>query len=84
MKRFFVGLMILGMVILFGTAGASDIGSIGIEQACVQGIASVGFLFAGILGLKVRHMRRMQKTYQCLTEKGTYVLSGRQEIKKTA
>ena len=92
MIRFFVGLMILGMVILFGTAGASDIGSIGIEQACVQGIASVGFLFAGILGLKVchieevreRHMRRMQKTYQCLTEKGTYVLSGRQEIKKTA
>lgn len=92
MKRFFAGLIILGMVILFGTAGASDIGSIGVGQACVQGIASVGFLFAGMLGMKVCHIEevrkrrahRAQEMHRYSSGEGTYVLNGSSKMKKTA
>lgn len=69
MKRFFIGMIFFSVVILFGTAGASDIGKIGLGQACAQGIASVLFLFTGMLGLKVcrmdevraRRVRRFRK-----------------------
>lgn len=72
MKKIFAFLVLLGTALLFGTAGASDVGKIEIGQACMQGIASVGFLFAGIFGLllcrmdeirlrRIRHAKQMRQ-----------------------
>ena len=51
MKKIFMILVMIGTVMLFGTAGASDVGNITVGRACMQGIASVGFLFSGMLGM---------------------------------
>lgn len=92
MKRFFIGLMILGFVILFGTAGASDVGNITLYQVCMQAIASVIFLFTGMLGLKVCHMQKMRARHTHRVQKTpthsaglrTYVFNGGRKVKKVA
>lgn len=53
MKKIFGALTIVGIVLLVGTAGASDVGRIPISQACMQVIAAVGFLFSGMVGVQV-------------------------------
>lgn len=51
MKKVFMILITIGVVMLFGTAGASDVGNITVGRACMQGLASIGFLFSGMLGM---------------------------------
>ena len=56
MKKIFMILVMIGTVMLFGTAGASDVGNITVGRACMQGIASVGFLFSGMFGMLLCRM----------------------------
>lgn len=90
MKRFFIGMILFSFIILLGTAGASDVGNIGLGQICAQAIASV--LFTGLLGLKVcrinetkvRRIRRLGKGDSRAFVNRTYVFSGGRRMKKTA
>ncbi len=92
MKRFFTGMIFLGIVILLGTAGASDVGSIGLSQVCAQGIGAVLFLFTGMLGQRVCHIREVQMRRMCRLEKmdsrssanRTYVLNGDRKMREIA
>ena len=45
MKKVFMILITIGVVMLFGTAGASDVGNITVGRACMQGLASIVFCF---------------------------------------
>ncbi|MDD3192316.1 MAG: hypothetical protein PHE47_00435 [Oscillospiraceae bacterium] len=68
MKKFFIMLITVGAIMLLGTAGASDVGNITVGRACMQGLASVGFLFSGMFGMllcrmdevKMRRSRKMR------------------------
>ncbi len=92
MKRFFIGMILFSFIILLGTAGASDVGNIGLGQICAQAIASVLFLFTGLLGLKVcrinetkvRRIRRLGKGDSRAFVNRTYVFIGGRRMKKTA
>ena len=73
MKKVFMILITIGVVMLFGTAGASDVGNITVGRACMQGLASIGFLFSGMLGvllcrleeIRLRRTRRSQELRRC-------------------
>ena len=81
MKKIFMILVMIGTVMLFGTAGASDVGNITVGRACMQGIASVGFLFSGMLGMllcrmdeiRMRRNRRYREAKRRVSTKETYV-----------
>ena len=70
-------LIMIGTVMLFGTAGASDVGNITVGRACMQGIASVGFLFGMLLcrmdEIRMRRNRRYREAKRRVSTKETYV-----------
>ena len=81
MKKIFMIWVMIGTVMLFGTAGASDVGNITVGRACMQGIASVGFLFSGMFGMllcrmdeiRMRRNRRYREAKRRVSTKETYV-----------
>lgn len=42
-----------GVVVILGTAGASDLGQIGFYEMMIRGIIGVGLSLVGYLGLKI-------------------------------
>ena len=50
MKKISSLLIILGLIIAFGTAGAGDVGSISLLRMFVQSIASIFLITVGYLG----------------------------------
>lgn len=92
MKRLFTGMILFGFIILLGTAGASDVGNIGLRQICAQAIGSGLFLLTGMLGLRicrirearVRCIRRLGNAGSRAFSNGTYVFDGGRKMRKTA
>lgn len=52
MKVLLKGLIGLGIILLLGTAGASDYSNIPFEQMVVQAGVAIGFIATGSFGLK--------------------------------
>ena len=85
MKKAFMLLITIGAVMLLGTAVASDVGNITVGRACMQGLASVGFLISGMFGLllcrmdevRIRRMRRNREARRKISGQRTYVYNGR-------
>jgi len=42
-----------GVVVILGTAGASDLGTIGLNEMMIRGIIGLGLSLVGYLGLKI-------------------------------
>jgi hypothetical protein len=42
-----------GVVVILGTAGASDLGTIGLTEMMIRGIIGIGLSLVGYLGLKI-------------------------------
>ena len=59
----------------------SDVGNITVGRACMQGLASVGFLFSGMFGMllcrmdeiRMRRNRRYRESKRRVSTKETYV-----------
>ena len=85
MKKVFMILITIGVVMLFGTAGASNVGNITVGRACMQGLASIGFLFSGMLGvllcrleeIRLRRTRRSQELRRCTSMQRTNVYTAK-------
>lgn len=56
MKKIFMLMVIIGTFMLFGTAGASDVGYIAVPEALNHGLAAIAFLFTGFCGMLMCHM----------------------------
>lgn len=61
MKVVLKGLIGLGIILLLGTAGASDYSNIAFEQMAVQAFISIGFIATGSFGLRVAKAK-----YRCI------------------
>ena len=46
-------LVVGGVVLILGTAGASDLGQIGFDEMIIRGIIGIGLTLVGYCGLKI-------------------------------
>ena len=64
MKKFFMLMIAIGTFILFGTAGASNIGYLAGAEALTRGLGAIFFLMTGFGGMLMCRMDEIQARRQ--------------------